>query len=206
MVKTEKKLQNIPYSMVTKVDKLGNGVHRIYIEDGTHSDLSLDRGEVASITASLRFRKRENATLNPDDKDTQIKPAESEASASTLTPERDLASLERILGNWMDVEFVDPAYGGYWSSDDDMARFLSAGYKIAQPNQVRDFEIRFADMNPGEGMSPGGSIKRNGLTLLVAPKALQERIDKFYYDRRPNVEEKSDFISPEELARKQSAY
>ena len=132
--------------------------------------------------------------------------AEPEASASTITPERDFASLERNLGNWMDVEFIDPAYGGYWASDDDIPKFLSYGYKFAQPNQVKDFRLRFSDLNPGEGMSPGGAIKRSGLALLIAPKSLQERIEKHFYDKRPNVENRADFISPEELAAKQSTH
>ena len=205
MAISDKKLQGkIPYSEVLKIDKLGSGVYKIYTEDGNQTDLSLDKGEVTSISASLRFRKRGNAPLTSDDKETQDKPADSEASANTLTPERDLAFLERNLGNWMDVEFVDPAYGGYWSSDDDMSFFLSAGYKIAQPKQVQDFEMRFGNLNPGEGMNPGGAIKRNGLTLLIAPKTLQAQIDKYFYNKRPNVEERSNYISPQELAAKQA--
>ena len=206
MTKKEKLLQGTPYSQVVKVDKLGNGVYKIYKEDGSNADLSLDKGEVSSITASLRFRNRGNVSLTSDDKGSQEISAEPEASASTITPERGLASLERNLGNWMDVEFIDPAYGGYWSSDDDMPKFLSVGYKFAQPNQVKDFRLRFADLNPGEGMSPGGAIKRNGLTLLIAPKILQAEVDKYYYDKRPNVENRPDFISPEELAAKQSTH
>lgn len=204
MAKTEKMLQGIPYSQVVKLDKLGGGVCRIYKEDGTHSDLSLDKGEAASITASLRFRNRGNASLTSDSKDTQAKPAESEASAHTLSPERGLAALERNLGNWTDVEFVDPAFGGYWSSDDDMSFFLSVGYKPAQPHEVVDFALRFSDLNPGEGMNPNGAIKRNGLTLLTAPKSRQAEVDKHYYHKRPDVSERPDFISEEELAAKQA--
>ena len=112
--------------------------------------------------------------------------------------------LERNLGsNLSDVEFVHPELTGYWASDNDIPRFKEAGYEFAHPKFVKDFERRFhVETNPGDGLSPDGMIKRQGLTLMMARKEVAQAKHDRAYAKRRSAREMPMSLSPEEMAQR----
>lgn len=197
-------IQGIPMNNILSFDKLGNGMFKLKLADGSIKDVSLDKGEMISLGHAIRQRSKTDANLTVDDKNSTA-PTE-ELSPSDLEPIRDFSSIERNLNNWMEVEYVDENMGGFWSSDEDLARYLSVGYRHAKPEDIVDFKLRFSDINPGEALSPSGLIARHGLTLLVRSHNLAKKVDDYYLNKSSKIEEREMYISQNELAKKQAQY
>ena len=191
----KKEIQGIPVEDIILLDKIGNGMYTISTQDGKKHDLSLNQGEVVSLTNILRHRKKDDASQEPA----------GETPADNI-PKRELASLDRNLGNRLEVEFKDPNMGGYWASDSDLPTFLSVGYEYARSDDLFDFSSQFADLTVGDGFTPNGHICRDGLTLLKAPKELQKKVDEIFYNRRTRAKDSKFYISTDDLNRKQAQY
>jgi hypothetical protein len=201
-----KLLQGIPYEEIEKIDNKGNGVYTIFTKEGLEKELSLDRGEAISIQQHLRHRaKIEVAASKQSDKEikTQIS-----ARKKELSTELNIAALERNLGNWMDVKFIDPDIRGYWPTLDKVPYYRSLGYEVALPDDIENFDIHFSNSNPGGGLNPNGNISMHGHVLMKCHKRLQQAVLEHNYKKRElyNPKNTQGYMSENDLSKKMSQY
>lgn len=177
---------------IKKIDKTTPGMYIIELRDGSKDEYSLDDGQSTFIDHYLSRHLSDDVSESD-----VVLPSGEKVEIPYMT----VNALERSLGNWMDVEFVDPDLGGYWASDEDLPRFLMKGYVYAQPNMIKFYESTFDDSNPGEGLSPDGIIKRNGHTLLVVRKETQKMLHDYYFNKRRDYRSDKFFRDPKKVLR-----
>lgn len=180
----------ISYSEVASVDTLGNGMYKINLVDGTFKNLSLDRGEQASIRAHLRFNNTSTKSTTTEGETRKLDEIADESrknlngTAHTLIPKKTLADLERSLKKTFDVELVDDNLCTYWARPENVGGRIRNGYVYAKPSDIIDFDANFGDVNVGQGLNPSGAIMRDGLVLMITSKENRDLIRKINYDNR----------------------
>jgi len=187
----EESIQGINLSDIKSIDKLSEGMFIIEMKDGLTTELSLDDGEADTIDHHLNRQLLSNDASLTDGTPSDIK---------IELPEFNRNALERNLGSWMEVTFVNSDISGYWATEDDISYYMQAGYTYATPNMIKFYKSTFSGRNPGEGESPEGHICRNGHTLLVCRQETSEQLKKFHYNKRQKPEDRKFHLSKEKMA------
>lgn len=186
--KKEQSVQGIKFSVMQSIDKMSDGMYIIGLKNGSKPELSLDDGEADAIDHYLNRQIDSDASI-PDSKSSDIE-----------LPEFNREALERNLGSWMEVTFVDSDISGYWATEEDVSYYMQAGYTYAAPNMIKFYKSTFAGRNPGEAESPDGRICRNGHTLLVCRKEVADQLRKFHYDKRQGPKDRKFYVSQQKMA------
>lgn len=176
---TEKsiKVNDIDINNYKKIDKLGNGMYRIELCNGSVENVSLLDGEANIIDQHLIHHSKD------DVKHSDISSRDAEKSVEL--PSINLEALENRIGDRMNVRPVDPNHVFYWCRQNKIHEYLDIGYVFAKKSMVKFYESHFRSAKPGEGISPDGNCNINGLTLLVCTKQTQKAIRDFNYNKRP---------------------
>lgn len=188
--KKDQTIQGIKFSSIKSIDKLAEGMYIIGLKNGSMPELSLDDGEADAIDHYLNRQGDTGASIT-DEKSSETK---------IELPEFNREALERNLGSWMEVTFVDSDISGYWATQDDIPYYMQAGYTYAEPNMIKFYKSTFSGRNPGESESPDGRICRNGHTLLVCREETAEQLKKFHYDKRQGPKDRKFHLSKEKMA------
>ena len=169
----DRQVQGISLNNIKKVDKLLDGNYNLILRDGSSVQASLDIGEEAMVESHFRAGEPHASKINDGI------PSDLAAALSNRNP------LERNLGSWMEVEFKSTLLRGYWPTKDKIPVYKSMGYVMATPDLIKNYEQLFAHLNPGDGLSPVGSICYQGHYLMVTTKENAAKIQERYYRDRP---------------------
>jgi len=184
------KVNDIDINNYKKIDKLGNGMYRIELCNGSIEDISLLDGEANIIDQHISHHSKDD--VKPSDISSR------EAEKSVELPSINLEALENRIGDRMNVIPVDPNHVFYWCRQNKIHEYLDVGYVFAKKSMVKFYESHFRSAKPGEGISPDGTCNINGLTLLVCTKQTQKALHDFNYNKRPILAKRRFDLTDEE--------
>lgn len=144
-----------------------------------------------------------------DDDKTSPRPVEAETEkielqAEEIAPPVFRNPLERNLGyGFSSLEFTIPDLEAYWASEQDIPKFLQWGYQYCKQAWVKDYELIYNNLLPGQGSNPNGMVTRDGHTLLVASKEIAQAKRNASLNKIQNPRKSSTFgMSEREMAEK----
>lgn len=196
-------VNNLDVDKIKALDNVGSGVYKIELVDGTVEEIFLEQKTAEGLQTQLKDRLE--ADKEPDVKEDESdgnKPSgnkeetgsdeksSEEEKIDELPPEFSQNPLSRDLShNFSHVEITLPGVTGYWPIQEDIPRFKKAGYIFCKPEWVKDYEVTFSHIIPGQGASPDGRIMLNGHTLMVAKKEVAQAKHDYYYNQRDDARE-----------------